>query len=215
MEFLKERQFALAQKYIRQQVLPEIVAHGAADEVILMADLFGQWAVGQAYAVGDTVLWEGQPVSCLTAHSTAVHPDWTPGSAPSLWRYWHATEPGLALWWVQPLGAHDAYTAGEYMRWGKDGEAAGVWQCLFDSVVHTPGDRPEAWLAWGAGAGAMAVPEPEGDAGDGIPAWVAWDGDNASLHQVGDVVTHGGRTWVAIAGDNHWEPGVFGWEVFS
>jgi len=47
----------------------------------------------------------------------------------------------------------------------------------------------------------------------GTPAWVPWDGHNASLYQVGAEVMHNGTHWVSNTPDNHWEPGVFGWDV--
>lgn len=52
-----------------------------------------------------------------------------------------------------------------------------------------------------------------GDPGDGdYPAWQEWDGTNESLYQIGDRVTHNGLNWESTAADNHWEPGVFGWQ---
>lgn len=46
----------------------------------------------------------------------------------------------------------------------------------------------------------------------GIADWVEWDGHNASLYQVGSEVMHKGSHWVSNTPDNHWEPGVFGWD---
>ena len=34
---------------------------------------------------------------------------------------------------------------------------------------------------------------------------------NADLYQVGAKVTHNGDRWVSNTGNNHWEPGVYGW----
>jgi len=45
--------------------------------------------------------------------------------------------------------------------------------------------------------------------------WQEWDGNNDNLYQIGDVVTHDDKTWIATVGNNHWEPGVFGWEEYN
>ena len=42
-----------------------------------------------------------------------------------------------------------------------------------------------------------------------IPAWEQPDSTNP--YQIGDVVTHNGKTWESIVADNVWEPGVYGW----
>jgi len=52
-----------------------------------------------------------------------------------------------------------------------------------------------------------------GGDGEGPEAWQEWDGVNENLYQVGDVVMHNGQTWIATVGNNHWEPGEYGWEV--
>ena len=43
------------------------------------------------------------------------------------------------------------------------------------------------------------------------PAWHVWDGNNASLYQVGAKVTYAGKRWISNTPNNHWEPGVYGW----
>jgi len=59
-----------------------------------------------------------------------------------------------------------------------------------------------------------------GDGGGGEPSpthptWQTWSGNNADLYQVGDIVTHNGQDWIATVGNNHWEPGVYGWDVYT
>lgn len=50
--------------------------------------------------------------------------------------------------------------------------------------------------------------------GGGIPDWEPWtSGLNEDLYQVGDEVMHNGQHWRATVGNNHWEPGVYGWEL--
>lgn len=42
-----------------------------------------------------------------------------------------------------------------------------------------------------------------------IPEWEQPDSTNP--YQIGDVVTHIGKTWESTVADNVWEPGVYGW----
>jgi len=58
----------------------------------------------------------------------------------------------------------------------------------------------------------VLIPTPPGSS---YPAWQPWDGNNANLYQIGARVTHGGKYWEATVGNNHWEPGVFGWTEFT
>ena len=43
------------------------------------------------------------------------------------------------------------------------------------------------------------------------PAWKPWDNQPTSLYAKDAKVSHNGRRWVANVGNNHWEPGVYGW----
>jgi hypothetical protein len=58
----------------------------------------------------------------------------------------------------------------------------------------------------------------EVDPGTGYEVWKAWDGHNESLYQVGDIVWYPSidtQLYISTAGNNHWEPGVFGWTVYN
>lgn len=44
-------------------------------------------------------------------------------------------------------------------------------------------------------------------------AWKPWSGVNADLYNKNDTVTHNGRRWEALVGNNHWEPGAAGSET--
>lgn len=47
---------------------------------------------------------------------------------------------------------------------------------------------------------------------DDWPAWEPWD-HVRPLYQIEAQVTHNGQRWLATVGNNHWEPGVYGWKV--
>ena len=103
-------------------------------------DFFPGWAQG-GYTAGYTVQHGGNLWKCLQDHDRTGNPAWCPGSAPSLWGAWHARSAALALPWVAPTGAHDAYQAGEFMVW-TDGA---IYKCLADATVWGPDVVPGAW----------------------------------------------------------------------
>jgi hypothetical protein len=75
------------------------------------ADIFPEWAASVTYAARDIVRGEGgQLYRCAQAHTAQA--GWTPGEIPALW-----TKIGdpAEEWpeWSQPIGAHDAYQAGD------------------------------------------------------------------------------------------------------
>ena len=46
-----------------------------------------------------------------------------------------------------------------------------------------------------------------------IPEWEQPDSTNA--YQIGDKVTHNGKTWENTIANNVWEPGVYGWNEIN
>ena len=111
-----------------------------ADDVIADMALLQEWQPGK-YAIGDVRVHAGQPWRCCQAHDSVGNEAWAPGDAPALWAPYHATSAKWALPYVQPTGAHDAYQAGEYMRWA-DGL---IYRCKVDATVHGPVALPSAW----------------------------------------------------------------------
>ena len=80
------------------------------------ADLFAAWAYPVAYTAGQIRRYtDGKLYKCLTAHTSQA--DWTPDAAPSLWV---AVSDPAEEWpeWSQPVGAHDAYSAGAKVAHG-------------------------------------------------------------------------------------------------
>lgn len=104
--------------------------------------------------------------------------------------------------WVQPLGAQDAYPLTDVFGNPTVVSVGGVlWQNTSDANTQAPGV-----FGWTN----LSEPEPVSEP-DSYPAWQVWSGLNEDLYQIGDRVTHNGSDWEATAGNNHWEPGVFGW----
>ena len=95
------------------------------------AELFEEWAVGIAYAVGALRNYEGKLYKCVQAHTSQA--DWTPDVVPALWAL--AADPAEE-WpeWSQPIGAGDAYMAGDKVTYeGKH------WISDVDNNVWAPG----------------------------------------------------------------------------
>ena len=90
-------------------------------------ELYPVWAVGIAVAKDSRYQYEGKLYKCVQAHTTQA--DWTPDVTPALW-----VIVSLEEWpeWIQPTGAHDAYSKGAKVthnekKWISDVDA-NVWE---------------------------------------------------------------------------------------
>ena len=93
------------------------------------ADLFAEWSPGINYTVGNLRRYDGILYRCVQNH--ASQEGWEPPAAVSLWS---ATHDPAEEWpaWSQPIGAHDAYNAGDKVsfdgkHWTSDTDG-NVWQ---------------------------------------------------------------------------------------
>lgn len=96
------------------------------------ADLFAPWAVPVNYKTGQIRRYtDGQLYQCLQDHTSQE--DWTPDASTSLWK--RVADPAEE-WpeWSQPVGAHDAYNAGD-----KVSHAGKHWTSDADGNVWEPG----------------------------------------------------------------------------
>lgn len=92
---------------------------------------FGEWAYPVAYKIGAIRRYEGRLYQCVQAHTSQT--DWTPPAAASLWA--EIADPAEE-WpkWAQPIGAHDAYNAGD-----KVSHSDKKWTSDLDGNVWEPG----------------------------------------------------------------------------
>lgn len=128
-------------KALRLRSIIESAVQGLGrDTAIETIILHPKWAEG-SYKAGHAVQHQSNLWKCLQNHDSTGNPAWCPGSAPSLWGAWHARAAALALPWVAPTGAHDAYQAGEFMVW-TDGA---IYKCLADATVWGPDVVLGAW----------------------------------------------------------------------
>lgn len=99
------------------------------DETALTGvELFPMWEL-VSYSVGDRVQYNGTLYKCIQAHT--AQSDWTPDATPAMW-----VVVSIEEWpeWVQPAGAHDAYTKGSKVT--HNGKK---WISSYDSNVWEPG----------------------------------------------------------------------------
>ena len=95
------------------------------------ADLFAPWAYPVSYKVSQIRRYGGKLYRCVKDHISQE--DWTPEAAASLWA---VTADPAEEWpaWSQPVGAHDAYSAGD-----KVSHAGKHWTSDADGNVWEPG----------------------------------------------------------------------------
>ena len=106
------------------------------EEGLEFVDLFVNWVTGTAYAVGDRVKFDDTLYKCVQAHTS--QDDWTPDLTPALW-----VRVTVEEWpeWVQPIGAQDAYMAGDKVTHNEK-----HWVSLIDNNVWEPSEStPTLW----------------------------------------------------------------------
>lgn len=93
-------------------------------------------------------------------------------------------------------GDSKSYTVGQRLQY--DGVLYTVLQSHTSQPTWTPTDAPSLFAK-------VLIPDPSV-----IPEWEQPDSTNP--YQVGDKVTHNGKTWVCNTPNCVWEPGVYGWD---
>ncbi len=89
----------------------EKAAISLSDEDALEAiNLFPSWTSGQAYAVGDRVLYQEILYKCLQAHTS--QDEWTPIATASLWAKVLIPDENIIPEWEQP-DSTNAYSKGD------------------------------------------------------------------------------------------------------
>ena len=93
--------------------------------------LFAEWVPGVNYTVGNLRRYDGTLYSCVQEHKSQE--GWEPDKAASLWA---VTSDPAEEWpaWSQPVGSHDAYSAG-----AKVSHNGKRWTSAVDGNVWEPG----------------------------------------------------------------------------
>ena len=110
--------------------LDEVLSILTDEQAEQVVDAFPLWEADRNYQAGYRVRFDGFLWKCLQAHRSQE--GWEPGAAPSLWS--KVGDPGEIPEWVQPTGAHDAYSKGDKVR--HDGK---VWVSDIDANTYEPG----------------------------------------------------------------------------
>ena len=94
-------------------------------------ELFAPWAYPADYKVGNLRRYNGRLYKCIGDHTSQA--DWAPDVSVSLWA---PTSDPAEEWpeWSQPIGAHDAYNAGD-----KVSHSDKKWTSDLDGNVWEPG----------------------------------------------------------------------------
>lgn len=93
-------------------------------------------------------------------------------------------------------GDSKQYTVGQRLQY--EGILYTVLQAHTSQPTWTPTDAPSLFAK-------VLIPDPTV-----IPEWEQPESTNP--YQVGDKVTHNGKTWVCNTPNCVWEPGVYGWD---
>jgi hypothetical protein len=108
-----------------------------AEDMMAVATVFPKYQVGKVYKVkevfsyGENGVGDPQLYQVLQAHTSAA--EWKPDESASLYKKVCVAENGYPEW-VQPLGASDAYAAGDVVS--HKGE---LWTSDVDANVWEPG----------------------------------------------------------------------------
>lgn len=108
------------------------------------AELFAEWAYPVNYTAGNIRRYGGKLYRCVKDHTSQE--DWTPEAAASLWT---VTADPAEEWpaWSQPVGAHDAYSAGAKVshggkHWTSD-QDGNVWEPGVYGWSEVPAEETE------------------------------------------------------------------------
>ncbi len=101
----------------------------------------------------------------------------------------------INLFPVWDVNKEDGYKKDERVRYDNI-----LYKCLQDHIPQ------ENWTPVAASSLWAKVLIPDENI---IPEWEQPDSTNS--YQIGDKVTHNGKTWENTVANNVWEPGVYGW----
>jgi hypothetical protein len=130
-------QQALELRKALQLFLASMDVDSQAEDMMAVATVFPKYQVGKVYKVkevfsyGENGVGDPQLYQVLQAHTSAS--EWKPDESASLYKKVGVAENGYPEW-VQPLGASDAYAAGDVVS--HKGE---LWTSDVDANVWEPG----------------------------------------------------------------------------
>lgn len=133
LEFRKAMQLFLATMDVDTQ----------AESMLEVPSMFPKFCVGRLYrakevfSYGENSVGDPQLYQVLQEHKSSA--EWTPDSAPSLYKKIGVTENGYPEW-VQPLGASDAYNTGDIVSYN-----GVLYKSIIDNNTWSPDTYPAGW----------------------------------------------------------------------
>lgn len=134
---MNKRQQAAELRKAIQLFLSRLDPETESGEILSVASAFPAWQAGRSYEAGEILRYgenavgDAQLYRVLQDHTSAE--EWLPGEAASLYQPFGVTEEGVPCW-VQPVGAEDAYSAGDRVSHG-----GRLWESDVDGNVWEPG----------------------------------------------------------------------------
>ena len=127
--------FGATEEYISpidemQNLLDEVTSILTDEQADQIPQAFSEWKAGIAYSIGQRVRYNDKLWRCVQAHTSQE--GWEPSETPSLWTRTH--QEGEIPEWTQPLGATDAYSAGDKVKYLDK-----IWESTVDNNVWEPG----------------------------------------------------------------------------
>ena len=140
---MNKKQMILEFRKAVQLFLGTLDADADSEKILAVASVFPKYEVGKAYkakdvfAYGENSVGDTQLYQVLQDHTSAE--EWTPDTAPSLYKQIGITEDGYPEW-VQPLGASDAYNTGDIVSYNGT-----LYKSIIDGNVWAPDSYPTGW----------------------------------------------------------------------
>ena len=146
LEELEERvkaQEEASENLIKTFILSKDLNEAQKENILSQYD---EWELGVDYELGDKVRYKGKVYKVTIPHDS--QPNREPDRAHNLFTEYLSpqiqNEDGTTTEVIndfkKPTGAHDAYSAGDKVRFeGK------IYECKKDNTVHSPGEYPDGW----------------------------------------------------------------------
>lgn len=113
-----------------QNLLNEVTSILTDEQADQIPQAFSEWKAGITYSVGQRIRYNNELWRCVQAHTSQE--GWEPSETPSLWTRTH--QEGEIPEWTQPLGATDAYSVGDKVKYSNK-----IWESTVDNNVWEPG----------------------------------------------------------------------------
>lgn len=102
----------------------------SADELEILTGIYKQYRADKYYKKDEVFVYDSTLYKVVQPHTSQI--DWLPNQTPAL--YTPFTPPGEVAEWVQPTGAHDAYSFGDKVT-----HNGSTWKSTIDANVWEPG----------------------------------------------------------------------------